>query len=67
MQRCDPMDLSFEGLEMQKSSIPMDRAQRVDLKNGVICLYIMFTPGVMVIKMPKMAHFLNFLLLTAKN
>ena len=45
----------------------MDRAQREDEKNGVICLVIMFTPRVMVIKMSKMAHFLNFLLMTAKN
>ena len=41
----------------------MDRAQRVDEKNGVICL-VMFTPGVIVIKMSKMAHFLYFLLIT---
>ena len=45
----------------------MDRAQRVDERNGVICLVIMFTPGAMVIKMPKMAHFLYFLLMAAKN
>ena len=41
----------------------MDRAQRVDGKNGVICLVIL-TPGVMVIKMSKRAHFLYFLLIT---
>ena len=41
----------------------MDRAQRVDEKNGVICL-VMFTPRVIVIKMSKMAHFLYFLLIT---
>ena len=45
----------------------MDRAQREDEKNGVICLVIMFTPRVMVIKMSKMANFLYFLLMTAKN
>ena len=45
----------------------MDKARRVDEKNGVICLVIMFTPGVMVIRMSKMAHFLYFLLTTAKN
>ena len=43
----------------------MNRAQRVDEKNGVIFLVIMFTPGV--IEMSKMAHFLYFLLTTAKN
>ena len=45
----------------------MDSAQRVDEKNGAICLVIIFTPRVMVIKMSKMAHFLYFLQMTAKN
>ena len=36
----------------------MDRAQRVDEKNGVICLVITFNFRFMVIKMWKMAHFL---------
>ena len=44
-----------------------NRARRVDEKNGVICLVIMFTPGVVVIKMLKMAHFMYFLLMPAKN
>ena len=52
---------------MQKLDIPTDRAQRVDKKNRVICLIIMFAPGVMVIKMLNMAHFLYFLLMPAKN
>ena len=38
----------------------MDRTQRVDEKSGVIFLIIMFTPGVKVIKMSKMGHFLYF-------
>ena len=29
-----PMELSFEGLGMQKWNIPTDRAQRVDEKMG---------------------------------
>ena len=45
------MELNFEGLEMQKSNIPTNTAQRVDRKNGVICVVIMFTTRVMVIKM----------------
>ena len=44
----------------------MDKIQRVDEKNGVICLVVMFTPRVMVIEMSKMAHFLYFLLITEK-
>ena len=43
---------------MQKWNIQRDRAQRVDEKNGVICLVIMFAPGVTVIKMSKIAQFL---------
>ena len=34
MQRGDPTELDFEGLQMQKWNIPIDRAQRVDGKNG---------------------------------
>ena len=40
----------------------MDRAQRVHEKNSIICL-VMFTPGVMVIKMSKMVYLLYFLLI----
>ena len=45
----------------------MDGAQTLDEKNGVICLVIMFTAKVMVIKMSKMAYFSHFLLMTAIN
>ena len=45
----------------------MDRAQRVDGENMVICLVIMFTPGVIVVKMSKMVNFLYFLLMPTKN
>ena len=46
---------------------PKDRTQRVDDKNGVICLAIMFTFRVIVFKMSEMANFIYFLLITAKN
>ena len=52
---------------MQKWNIPTDGAQRADGKNGIICLVIMFTSQVTVIKMSKMAHFLYFLPMPAKN
>ena len=70
-RRGDPMELNFEGLEMQKWNIPTNRAQRADekkkkKKNRASWLVIMLTPGVMVIKMCKMAHFLCFLLMPAK-
>ena len=67
MQRGNLMELNFKGPEMQKLDIPTDRAQRLDEKNGIICLVIMFTPGVMVTRMSKMAQFLCFLLMKAKN
>ena len=57
MQRYDHMELNFEGLHMQKWNISADRAQRLD---GDICLVIMFTPRVTVIKMSKMARFFVF-------
>ena len=48
-------------------NIPTDRTQRLEEKNGFICLVIMFALGIMVIKMSKMAHFLYFLPITAKK
>ena len=47
-------ELNFEDLEMQKWHEPINRALRVGEKNGVIYLFIMFTPRIMVIKMSKM-------------
>ena len=57
----------LKGLEMQKWNIQSDRAQRVDEKNGVICLVVIFTLRVRVIKMSQIAHFVSFLLMEAKN
>ena len=36
------MLVNFEDLEMQKWNIAMDRAQSVNLNNGIICL-VMFS------------------------
>ena len=33
----------YEDLQMQKWNVPMDRAQRVDERNGVICLVFTVT------------------------
>ena len=44
----------------------MDRGQKLDEKNGAVCLF-MFTPRTMIIKIPKKIHFLYFLLMRAKN
>ena len=61
------MELNFEGLELQRWNIPTGRAQRVDDKNTVICLAIMFTPGITIIKISHLTPFLYFLLMTANN
>ena len=67
MQGGDLMKLNLDGLETQKWNSATDRPQRVVDENGIICLVIMFTPRIMVIKMLEMAHFLYILLMTAKN
>ena len=48
------MGLNFESLEMQAIEL-----KRVDKPFGVICLFIIFTSSVMIIKMSKMADFCN--------
>ena len=60
MQKEYPMELNFESLEMQKLNISIDIVQRVNGKNGVICLVIMFDPSVTITKMSQMAHFCIF-------
>ena len=37
------MELNCEYLEMQKWNTPRKKTQRVDEKNGAICLVVMFT------------------------
>ena len=49
------MELNFEGLKMQKLNIPTEQAEWVDVKNGVLCLAVMVTPRVMVVKLSKLA------------
>ena len=59
MQRGNSREQNFEVLQMQKWNIPTDRAQTEDEKSGVICLIILFSPWVMIVKMFKMANFLG--------
>ena len=51
------MELNFEGLGMQKWNKSIDRSQRADEKNGLICLVIIFTTKVMVISISEIALF----------
>ena len=50
------MEFNVKVLAMQIWNVPTDRAQRLDEKNGVISLFIKFTPRVTVIKMSKTTH-----------
>ena len=43
------------------------RPQKVDEKNGVICLISIFLSWVMVLKFPKIVHFCKFVLTSARN
>ena len=54
------IELTFQDLKIKKWNIPANGPQRVDEKNGVIWLTIMFNPRVAVTKMLKMANFLYF-------
>ena len=54
------MESNFESFEMQKLNIQMNRAQRVDEKNSVIFLFIMFTPRIMGIRMSKNRSYFVF-------
>ena len=58
MQIMEATDINFEVYEMGNK--PTNEAQRVDVKNGVICLFFMFTLRVVVIKMSKMQCFSYF-------
>ena len=59
--------MNSEGLQKRKGTILTVRDQRADEKSGVIYLVIMFSSGIVVIKMLEMAHFLDFLQMAAKN
>ena len=59
--------MNSEGLQKWKGTILTVRDQRADEKSGVIYLVIMFSSGIVVIKMSEMAHFLDFLQMAAKT
>ena len=47
------MKMSFEYFQIQKWMLPTARAEKVDEKNGAICLVSMFPLRVMVLKLSK--------------
>ena len=50
-QRGDHMKMNFEYFEIQKWILQTAKSEKVDEKNGVICLVSMFPPWVMVLKL----------------
>ena len=56
----DHMKMNFEYFQIQKWILQRVTSEKVDEKNGVICLVSMFPSWVMVLKLPKKVHFWNF-------
>ena len=59
-QRGAHMKMNFEYFQTQKWMLQTVRAQKIDEKNGVICLVSMFPSRVMVLKLSKKVYFLQF-------
>ena len=59
-QRVDHMKMTFEYFQIQKWVLQTVRSKKVDEKNGAICLVSLFPSWVMVLKLPKKGHFLQF-------
>ena len=55
----DLMKMNFVNFQIQKWISQIVRAQKVDKKNGVICLISFFLSWVMVLKLHKIVHFLQ--------
>ena len=54
------MKMNFDYFQIKKLMLQTVRAERVDDKNGVICLVSMLSSRVMVFKLHKKVHFLQF-------
>ena len=54
------MKMNFEYFQIQKWILQTVRSEKVDDKNGVICLVSMFSSWVMVLKLSKKVRFLQF-------
>ena len=55
----DPMKMNFEIFQIQKWISQTVRAQKVDEKNGLICLVSLFPSWITVLKLSKIVHFLQ--------
>ena len=56
----DHMLMNFEYFQIQKWILQTAGTEKVDEKNGVMCLVPMFPCWVMVFKLSKKVHFLQF-------
>ena len=54
------MKMTFDYFQIQKWMLQTDRVEKTDEENGVICLVSMFASWVMVLKLSKKVHFLQF-------
>ena len=59
-QRKDHIKMNFDYFQTQKWMLQTVRAEKVDEKNRVICLVSMFPSWVMVCKLSRNKHFLQF-------
>ena len=54
------MKMNFDDFQIQKWMIQTVRAEKLDETNEVICLVSMFPSWIMVLKLSKKVHFLQF-------
>ena len=66
-QRRDHVKVNFDYFQIQKWMLQTVRAEKVEEKNGVICLVFMFPSWAMVCKLSKKCIFYNFVLTSARN
>ena len=59
-RRGDHMKINFEYFQLDKWILQIVRSEKVDETNEVICLVSMFPSWVMVLKLSKKVHFLQF-------
>ena len=59
-ERGDHMKMNFDWFQIQKWILQTAKTEKVDEKDGVISLVSMFLTWVMVLKLSKKVHFLQF-------
>ena len=52
--------MNLKYFQIQKWMLQADRAEKVDEKNGVICVVFMFPSWVMILELSKKVHFFQF-------